>query len=237
MGGALYLWVVTISYSFALGNRMKGFKALSACAAVAAFSFITSSTYASDLISEEHSFSDSSKKIRSEEDALGGGKRLSIKEEGEKDGAKYLFYHSDGSGRIAGDAENDLSYLRFDGMNWSISCNKDAMNDHVTCRANRGDLLVFYSKSDGFLVDLMGDKYPGSNISIRIDNGQVVTAGEASGFSKSQSKNILASIKDGDKVATRYIGWPYKNNKDQVSEVYGLNVVKQYLVWAVSKIK
>ncbi|GAB1837405.1 hypothetical protein MyNCGM121_41850 [Achromobacter xylosoxidans] len=153
-------------------------------------------------------------------------------EEGEKSGIKYRFYHSDGSGTVAGDADNDISYLRARPSNWSLSCKQDPMNDRRSCSAERGDLFLYYSGGGTYFVGISGSKYPGSSISVRVDDGKVISASESNGFSAAQSKAILNSIKPGSKLATRYVDWPYQTNEDTVSNVYGTDVVLDYLKWA-----
>lgn len=157
----------------------------------------------------------------------------SLAEEGEKSGVKYRFYHLDGSGTIAGDKENDISYVRSGAKNWSLSCKQDPMNDRRSCSAARGDLYIYYGGGAAYFVGIAGSKYPGSSISVRIDDGKVISANESQGFSAAQSKAILGSIKPGSKLAARYVDWPYQTNKDTVSNVYGTHLVLEYLKWAV----
>lgn len=165
------------------------------------------------------------------------GVKETVREEGAKDGTKYRFYYSDGSGAISGDKENDISYLRYPSKNWSVSCKKDVMNDKASCFAVRDGFFVFYSEASGYIVGVNGDKYPQSLVSVRVNSGTVISATESRGFTKDQSEKILKSIKDGSSLATRYIDWPYKSNKDSVSKVYGVGVVQEYLKWAVESIK
>lgn len=154
-------------------------------------------------------------------------------ETGSKNNINYRFFYSDGSGTFAGDKENDISYLRTNSSNWSLRCYRDVMSDEVSCNAKKEDFFVYYSKKTGYLVDLVGDKYPQSNISVRVDGGEVFIAPENRGFNKKQSSEILGLIQEGSMVATRYVDWPYRSNVDGLSAYYGLPVVLDYMKWVV----
>jgi len=185
------------------------------------------------LIPLNQSFGDTAQKESVEQMSRSAKTELHTVEKGLKNNIAYRFYHTDGSGTFAGDKENDISYLRTDKENWSLGCKQDLMDDEVFCHARRGDFLIYYSKKTGYLVDLSGDKYPHSSISVRVNDGAVFSASESSGFDREQSKNILSLIEDGDMVATRYVSWPYRLNVDKRSAYYGLPVVLDYMKWVV----
>lgn len=190
----------------------------------------SSQTLASNLIPLEATFSPGSDKTEVPHEAGGVKRSHGFKEEGVREGIQYRFYHSDGSGRFAGDKNSDFSWRSYRD-DWSLECKKDIMTDVVWCRADKGNLVVFYSPETDFLVSLSGDKYPGSLMSIRVDDGRVVSANEKHGFTKQQSREVLKSIKDGSKVATRYVDWPYNKNTDKVLTGYGLKQVMDYMLW------
>lgn len=152
---------------------------------------------------------------------------------GTKNGYKYRVYHSDGSGRIAGDKGNDISYLNSKEKNWNISCKKDAMTDERYCSADRDGFLLFFSKKDGVISGVLGEKYPGSTILVRIGSEQPISAPESRGFSKAQTSKIIESAADGTTFSVRYVDWPYKRNNDKTSKIYNIKSVVEYMKWAV----
>lgn len=158
-------------------------------------------------------------------------------EVGERDGIKYRFYHSDGSGAFAGDKDNDIGLLVSFEKNWSLECKKDVMTDEPSCAARLGRLAIFQGRGEEPVFFVMGEKYPGSQVSIRVDSGPVFSASGDSSFSVTQTQEIIASIQQGSRIAVRYVDWPYKKNVDSVRDVYGTQQVLEYLRWAVSKIK
>lgn len=97
-------------------------------------------------------------------------------------------------------------------------------------------VTIFYTKELGFVVAIMEQRYPGSSVSIRVENGQVFSSNDAV-FPPQVSAKILAQIKDGSKVATRYVSWPEKANVDRVLDVYGASVAAAYIKWAFGQIK
>jgi hypothetical protein len=185
----------------------------------------------SDVISVDSTFSPTSRK-----ESRVFNKQLTTVEEGTMNGIKYEFHLSDASGTSAGTQANDIQSSSEYAKNWHLSCKKDVMTDRVTCKATKESLTIFYTKELGFVVAIMEQRYPGSSVSIRVDNGQVFSSNDAV-FPPQVSAKILAQIKDGSKVATRYVSWPEKANMDRVSDVYGASVAAAYIKWAFGQIK
>lgn len=205
--------------------------AIHSLATLAAVCISTLAHAHSDLISVDATFSPTSRK-----DSKVSNKQLNTIEEGTMNGIKYSFYLSDASGTIAGTQANDVGPRSDFAKNWHTSCKKDVMTDQVFCKAIKENLTFFYTKELGFVVGIMEQRYPGTAVSIRIDNGQVFSSNDAI-FPPQVSAKILAQIKDGSKVATRYVSWPEKANVDRVSDFYGAGVAAAYVKWAFGQIK
>lgn len=163
--------------------------------------------------------------------------KTNLIEVGERDGIKYHFYHSDGSGAFAGDKDNDIQPSFSRNKYWDLACSNDIMTDELTCSARLGDLAIFHDRGGDPEFFVLGEKYPGSRVSIRIDSGPVYSVVADSSFSAKQSKEMISSIKPGSRIAVRYVDPVNKQNVDSVNEVYGTQQVLDYLRWALSKIE
>ena len=103
---------------------------------------------------------------------------------------------------------------------WSLTCRMDKIDDSRSCHLRRGDLFVFRTET-GHLVDVGSDNYPGSSISIRVDDHPPLTAPAKTAFQEAQAKRVLGQLRSGRNVVTRYQKWPYESYIDTEISLYG----------------
>ena len=157
-------------------------------------------------------------------------------ESGSINGVSYRFFYTDGSGSFSGRAGNTLKLTERIAENWSTRCIKDAMDDSVACMATLGDLTISIHKDGGRYIVIGTSHYPGTPVSIRVNGGKPDSAQSDHQFRPPISDQILASLRNGDQVSTRYQEWPYERNIDKSFQLYGYEEVMSYLEWAISHI-
>jgi len=80
---------------------------------------------------------------------------------------------------------------------------------------------------------------PPATVAVRADSAKpfISSATSEGVFGPQASAAIIAQLKSGGRVATRYTGWPYENAVDNDFELHGFNQAFQYVNWAVKRIK
>ncbi|MFS0827576.1 hypothetical protein [Pseudomonas phoenicis] len=151
-------------------------------------------------------------------------------ETGTLNSTKYRFHYSDGSGTVQGLQENVLDILKDKyGENWNLRCRKDEMDDTHYCAMSRGPLTIgVYGHSSRF-VSVGSEHFPGSSITLRIDEDVPVTALAKPGFSSLQETGLMAAMSKGTSVLTRYVKWPYESNQDKRVSLFGFNPALQII--------
>lgn len=88
-------------------------------------------------------------------------------------------------------------------------------------------------------ISIGSSHYPSSSVALRIDSKKpfYTTADNDGVFSSAQTKNIIAQLRSGKKITTRYAKWPYRSSVDEIFELYGFNEAYLYIQWALRKIK
>ena len=145
----------------------------------------------------------------------------SRREDGEFQGYKYRIFHTDGSGTLQGLPDNNLSVKDKYKTNWSFRCKRDEFDDTHWCQVSREGLSVTIWKDGSVLVNVGAKHYPGTNVSVRIDDSPPYSATEKVGFNTGTSNQILDELLSGDSVMTRYQKWPYKRYIDQRVPLFG----------------
>lgn len=160
-------------------------------------------------------------------------------EEGELNGVKYRIYYTDGSGSFSSSPDGSLSEGLRSGSDWSTACKKDPMNDARSCYVQRKDLWVWLYASGRLDIFIGGNQYPGTSATIRIDsNPAIKSPSDREGmFTAAQGKQILQQLLAGNKVATRYVNWPYESAIDDSFELRGFDEAFKYIQWAIKQIK
>ncbi len=115
---------------------------------------------------------------------------------------------------------------------WSARCGKDAMDDYRWCSITNGDLKIMYFDSDETRVRIGRDHYPGTRVRLRIDGGKPISASKK-GWSGNSAKRVVDRLTAGRKATTRYQEWPYKSYKESTTDLFGLGLAYEYVVWAV----
>lgn len=151
-------------------------------------------------------------------------------EVGALNGVKYRIFYSDGSGTIQGLPNSTLDYGTgsYDD-HWSIGCKLDEMDDSHWCYIKKKDLMVGLWKDGKAFVSIGSDHYPSSQVTIRVDKLQPISAPEKIGFSNEQVTAIIGQLSKGSSALTRYQEWPYKSNIDKPIDLYGFSQALQIL--------
>ena len=161
------------------------------------------------------------------------------RETGELNGVTYWFYYSDGSGTFVGASGNTGTYKDRTGTNWDVQCKKDPVTDRKRCQMKIKDLWLFVYPKGRVTVSIGHEHYPGSNVTIRIDQGGPIStsASNDGDFSPQTSLRLVQQLKKAKSVTTRYMKWPYRSWEDETWELYGFNEALAYVTWAVERIK
>jgi TonB family protein len=105
-------------------------------------------------------------------------------------------------------------------QDWSLTCSIDRMNDKPRCKLQRGDLTIIKSPA-GLFITVGSDHYPGTAISIRLDESAAISAPAGEGFSRQRAALLLGQLKRATTVTTRYQEWPYRAFKDNSFSLFG----------------
>ena len=143
-------------------------------------------------------------------------------ETGELNGRKYKIYHTDGSGTLQGLPGNDLMNDKY-GTNWDFSCHIDRIDDTHWCRVSKGTLRVGIWKNGTQFLSVGLDRYPNSNIAVRVDKNEPFIAPPARFYIKEFTEPIIEQMINGQSIITRYQEWPYQANKDEQLPLFGFN--------------
>ena len=154
-------------------------------------------------------------------------------EAGQVDGVPYYFY-KDGSGAILAVASADIGNYDRNTI-WDLQCQRDAVSGERACTASFRDLWLVVSSKHGEMVSVGAENYPGSMTSIKVGNRRFDTRHRDGDFT--QSAPILAAMKNGAPVATRYMKWPYREWLDDEFEVYGAQAALTVMRWIVKSSK
>ncbi|MFH7326259.1 hypothetical protein [Desulfurivibrio sp. C05AmB] len=143
-------------------------------------------------------------------------------EEGTYNNLKYRFWYSNGSGAVQGLPTNTLDYEQDKyGTNWSLGCQKYQADDAYWCSLYKPALRVVITKDASYLVSVGRSHYPGSSITVRVDDNEPIQETGKTVFSKQQSAAIVEQLKRGESVLTRYQEWPHREDKDEVIDLFG----------------
>lgn len=94
---------------------------------------------------------------------------------------------------------------------WSVDCRIDAMTDAKTCLIHSSPVRLVVAVKNGNLEAIMvgGRHDPGSNVMIRLDSNQPLSAREP-GFRGHAAAMIIESIPKAKRILTRHTEWPSK---------------------------
>jgi len=166
--------------------------------------------------------------------------RLGKTERQIKGGVKYEIYYADASALILAKEGGHLASLEYNDK-WHIRCNKDAMDDQISCSAHVYDLSISIVKrsprSPLYVVMIGHNHYPGSRVAIRLDDDPPIISGPSQPFAFDNPNVILSRMASAKVVTTRYQKWPNSWNVDNKWNLYGFDVVMRYLKWAIERIE
>jgi hypothetical protein len=160
-------------------------------------------------------------------------------ESGVLNGVHYRFFYTEGSGTFSGTPSNVGHFSEPEESNWHTGCKKDPITDSKVCFMHMKDLWVFASPNSKPSVSIGRGHYPGSTVTIRLDQENPVSNTSKGGgmFSPEASADLVEKLKAAKSVTTRYMQWPYQSWKDETWKVFGFAETLQYITWAVEHIK
>lgn len=134
------------------------------------------------------------------------GEKLNVlvrQERGDYKGVGYRIFYTDGSGVIQGEAGKPLDVADYQD-NWKLRCRISSSEQLRHCVLQKGDVFIHRYQDGSFMVDVGINKKPESNILVRIDSNEAVTADTQHGFTVQQTSLILEQMKTGKRMTTRY---------------------------------
>lgn len=128
-------------------------------------------------------------------------------ETGEHRGYAYSVHYTNGGGSIRDREMVGIITVR---PLWTVQCQLDPMDDTSSCRLSYGggDLHMYLDDGSRWRVYVGdGNTYPGTEISVRLGDGEALSATEPR-FSDAQSAQIVEGLLAEPRVRTRYSRWP-----------------------------
>ena len=146
-----------------------------------------------------------------------GRGEFSVVQEGTLHGVRFKVWESsEGGGSIQAAKDADLESFS---DNWSMTCKIDKIDDEPLCYVQRKDVVVVRSPR-GSTVTIGGENYPGSDVSVRIDDRPPLRAA-APAFVGAAADRVVSQMRTGKRMITRYQKWPYKSYLDDEWSLYG----------------
>lgn len=154
----------------------------------------------------------------------------SAEQHGELNGVWFVLF-SDSAAVASSAGTKAEHWLKAD--HWDISCSRDKMTSARSCYVTKGDLYIFV-KSDGRLLVSVGDEhFPNSQTSLKVGSKRFDTT-QRDGFF-ANGKQIVAAMRNGTPVVTRYMKWPYRSWVDAEFDAYGVETAVQVARWLIKK--
>lgn len=114
--------------------------------------------------------------------------------------------------------------------NWKLRCKADAMEDTRSCTIlfqltlyKNGDFLTIVREGGIVSFSVVGNKYPGSLQIIRVDSNESLRADADDFFFGNE--NLLAQIRAGKVIKTRWYDWPNNRKQDMEQTLIGFSKV------------
>lgn len=162
-------------------------------------------------------------------------------ESGTLNGVAYEIHYSDGSARFSGKPGSELDQLVGTDDVWRIGCDKDAMDDSVSCSIRRRDLHVLVTDNGRSMITVGRNHVPRSLVALRIDKGSPIVSADrliTGSFTFAESEQIIKRLSQAKTLTTRFELWPSGAQKDDVwDSLFGFNEALAYVRWAVTRIK
>lgn len=150
---------------------------------------------------------------------------------GELDGIGFkLFY--DGSGTAQSSESTDP--IASSRASWHFRCSRDAITGVRLCSVRSGAFWIEATSKGALIASVGSDQFPGSVTSLRVGDQRFDTRDQDGRFTQAASARIIKLMsKDGAKVATRHMEWPYRSWIDSEFEPYGIGAATKILLWSV----
>jgi hypothetical protein len=153
---------------------------------------------------------------------------LARHEQGVLNGAEYKVYYTDGSAVIQGEAGTPLSSADYTD-NWRLACKNAGAGNPYHCTLRKGDLLLRQDADDRLSLNVGEQHQRGSQLLLRVDTNWAVTAPADAGFSTEQTDKLLAQLRTGKQVDTRYQHAARQGASDQTISLFGFGPALQIL--------
>ena len=123
---------------------------------------------------------------------------------------------------------------------WQLKCRHDAIYDTKNCSISRGPLFVHLSRGRSSIRALIfliqsEEAHPGRTHALRVDQHAPHSNHMEASWSHEEAMRIIAEMKTGHLVRTRFIAWPYGNAIDDIIHLDGFNTAFQHLQAAVNQ--
>lgn len=120
---------------------------------------------------------------------------------------------------------------------WSVGCDSDEMTDKKTCNVSNSEskIFIWLEKGKGIeSLSLYSHDFPGRNMAIRIGSAKPIISRKF--ISGRSAQNLIAQMKPGTIVKTRYYSWPYDSAKDAKVTIKGnsLSEALRYSKWVLA---
>lgn len=114
---------------------------------------------------------------------------------------------------------------------WHMICEKDRMSDKRLCLLkpmNAPSVLVSYNgASRAISVDDGGAGFPGSIDQVRIDRNAPLSTRNGTAFSGKSAAVLLAQMKRGNVIYSRFRDWPYNHIVDRQTSLEKFSIIVQ----------
>lgn len=155
---------------------------------------------------------------------------VTYRQEGTINGVAFAFDEVSGSGLVHGD-----------GFAWRIECTIDAMTDAPTCLLSEaGSAIPFFRAflgRGGYLVSFGGQKYPGSELEVRVDSLTARRAPERPGFVSADARDLLAEMASGRQALLRLTEWPSRQHDSRILNLKGFGAAYELFTRAFYRIE
>lgn len=148
------------------------------------------------------------------------------REKGEINGVHYSINLMSGAARFY-NQEEDPGYYGNDKV-WIVNCETDSMTDARQCNITKGDFFLFWQGGD-YVVSLLGDQYPQSDVVFRVDSNAPISGSEETGVGGSNAKKLINQMVNGQTLKTRYTSWPHETYKDSSMSTAGFQEALDYM--------
>mgnify|MGYP003384490576 CR=1 FL=1 len=122
---------------------------------------------------------------------------------------------------------------------WTVDCYRELLKRTRWCFVRSGQLWIHVPERGGRSVTIGTDHFPGSTVSIRIDDGPVQTfSAQGDGeLPAPATTRTIAALTKGRVAVTRFMKWPHRTWKDEETDLGGLREALDFASWAFKNMR